>query len=377
MGASAIDRPAWLEIDLSAISSNIGAVHRLVGPQTDVMAVIKANAYGHGLEQVAKAAICGGAAALGVAILQEGLKLREAGIDAPVVVLGPTLPDQAEALVAAKLSAVVSTEESICALSKAANVQKTPANVHLKIDTGMGRVGIAPHQARDFANRISCDPHLKLEGVATHIAWECVEDYGKARAQIAQYTQVLDALHNIKPRWRHIANSAMTLHVPESRFDMVRVGLLTYGLPPAEGAANLPLRPAMSLKARIIQVRNVSVGQTLSYGGSFTVQRPSRIALLPLGYADGYNRRLSNRAQVLINGQRCPVVGKVCMDLTLVDITDMPPLKPGAEVVLLGQSGNQKISVNDLANWMEGIPHEVIAQLGTRLPRRYLNDPTI
>ncbi len=376
MIASAIDRPAWLEVDLSAISSNISAVRHLVGPKTDVMAVIKANAYGHGLEQVAKAAICGGAAALGVAILQEGLKLREAGIDAPVVVLGPALPDQAEALVAAHLSAVVSTEESICALSKAAKAQKIPANVHLKIDTGMGRVGIAPHQTFDFANRINRDPHLKLEGVATHIAWECVADYGKARAQIAQYTQVLNTLPNITPRWRHVANSAMTIHVPESRFDMVRVGLLTYGLPPAEGSANLPLRPALSLKARIIQVRNVSPGQTLSYGGSFTVQRPSHIALLPLGYADGYNRRLSNRAQVLINGQRCPVVGKVCMDLTLVDITDMPPLKPGAEVVLLGQSGNQKISVTDLANWMEGIPHEVIAQLGARLPRRYLHDPT-
>jgi len=367
------DRPAYLEIDLSAISANIAAVCAFVGPSVAAMAVIKANAYGHGLIPVGRAALCGGARALGVAMLQEGLTLREAGVCAPIIVLGPALPEQAEALVAANLSPVVSGTESIHALSRAAKARKTRASLHLKIDTGMGRVGAPPDQALELARRIAADPYLDLEGIATHIAWERAEDMHRARAQIAQFKTCLNALPGLSPRWRHAANSAIAVHLPEARFDMVRVGLLTYGLPPTGGASGLCLRPALSLKARIIQIRHIPPGQTLSYGGTFTAKRPSRIALLPLGYADGYSRRLSNRAHVLIRGQRCPVVGTVCMDLTLVDITDLPPIAPGEEAVLLGQSGAETIAVADLAVWMDGIAHEVIAQLGARLPRHYLN----
>ena len=365
-------RPAWLEIDLSAIGHNIGAIKEAMG--TDVMAIVKANAYGHGLVPVARAALSGGANALGVALLQEGLTLRSAGIESPIVVLGPALPDQANALINANLSQVVSDASQIEALAKAEKKENRAAQVHLKIDTGMGRVGTAPQNAPELAQQIADDPHLILEGLATHIAWEC-ENLDHTRTQIACFTNCLAQMAHLKPRWRHVANSVTAVHVAQARFDLVRAGLLLYGIPPSGGAGNLCLRPALSLHARITQVRGLLPGQKLSYGGTFTVQRPSRIALLPLGYADGYNRRLSNCAHALVRGQACPVVGTVCMDLTLIDVTDVPGIAPGEPVVLLGQMGHQRITVGDLAQWMDGIPHEVVAQLSTRLHKCFINVP--
>ena len=182
----------------------------------------------------------------------------------------------------------------------------------------------------------------------------------------------LSKLTNISVTWRHAANSVMTVHMPESHFDLVRVGLLTYGIPPTQGAGALSLFPALSIKARIAQVRNFSAGQTLSYGGTYTLTRPSRIALVPLGYADGYNRQMSNKSQVLIRGKPCPIVGAICMDVIMIDVTDIPPVSVGEEVVLLGQQGDRKITVNDLAQWGNYISHEVVSLLGARLPRHYV-----
>jgi len=366
------DRPAWLEVDLRAISANITAVKHFVSPATQILSVVKANAYGHGIKPAAKAAIGGGASALGVALLQEGIILREAGIKIPIVVMDPALPYQAKSLVAHNLSQTVTSPDQIDVLETEAKHHNTKAPVHLKIDTGMGRVGVAPEDALALAQKIVASPHLYFEGIATHIAWERAEDLDKAQKQIQTFSACLDHVKNISIKWRHATNSVMTVHLPTAHFDLVRVGLLTYGIPPAQGAKGLRLTPALSLKTRITQIRDFPAGQMLSYGGTHTLKRPSRIALIPLGYADGYSRQLSNRAHVLICGQPCPVVGTVCMDLILVDITEIPPVQPGEEVTLLGQQGERKITVTDLAQWAESIPHEIVSQLGTRLPRVYI-----
>ena len=373
MCAAHLNRPAYLEIDLSAISTNIAAVQNFVAPQTEVLSVVKANAYGHGIKPVAKAALKGGASALGVALVQEGIVLRKSGIRAPIVVLAPALPEQAEDIVTHNLSQTVSDRETLNALETAAKSCKTRASVHLKIDTGMSRVGISPEETTLFARMIAESPHLNFEGISTHIAWERAEDMDKARHQIDRFNTCLSKLSDVSIRWRHAANSAMTSHLPGAHFDLVRVGLLTYGIPPSQGAGKLILSPALSLKAHITQIRDLPAGQTLSYGGTFTLTRPSRIALVPIGYADGYNRRLSNRAHVLICGQPCPVVGTICMDMILIDITHVPRAQPGEEVVLIGQQAKHTITVANLAQWADGIPHEVVSQFGARLPRHYTN----
>ena len=366
------DRPAWLEINLSAIAKNISAVRQFVSPTTQVMAIVKANAYGHGLIPASRAAIKGGASALGVALLQEGVALRSAGITAPVVVLTPTTPEQADSIVAHNLSQTIGHPDAIPPLEAAAKRHKTRARIHLKVDTGMGRLGLLADEVPDFAKQIAGNSHLFLEGIATHVAWERAKDMDKARRQIKIFTACLSDLTDISVTWHHAANSVMTVHMPESHFDLVRVGLLTYGIPPTQGAGALSLSPALSIKARITQVRNFSAGQTLSYGGTYTLTRPSRIALAPLGYADGYNRQMTNKSHVLICGKPCPVVGAICMDGIMIDVTDIPPVSVGEEVVLLGQQGDHKITVNDLAQWGNYISHEVVSLLGARLPRHYI-----
>lgn len=204
----------------------------------------------------------------------------------------------------------------------------------------------------------------------SHIAWEEKQDFDKIRSQIHQFQSVLDQCAPIQSRWQHLANSTTTLQFPRAHHNLVRVGLLTYGLPPLN--TNLHFIPALSLKAQITQIRSLMPGQTLSYGGTFRLTRPSRIAIIPLGYADGFNRRLSNQAQVLVHNKRCPVVGTVCMDLTLIDVTDVPQVKLGDEVILLGTSQNDQITAQDLATWSDTIVHEIISQFSPRLPRHYL-----
>ena len=367
------DRPAWIEVNLSAIANNISAVRQFVSPTTQVMAIVKANAYGHGLIPASRAAIKGGASALGVALLQEGVALRSAGITAPVVVLAPTMPEQADSIVVHKLSQTIGHPDAIPSLEAAAKRHNTRARIHLKVDTGMGRLGLLSDEVLAFAKKIDQNPHLFLEGIATHVAWERTEDMDKARHQIKTFIACLSKLTDISVTWRHAANSVMTVHMPESHFDLVRVGLLTYGIPPTQGAGPLSLSPALSIKARIAQVRNFSAGQTLSYGGTYTLTRPSRIALAPLGYADGYNRQMSNKSHVLIRGKPCPVVGAICMDVIMIDVTDIPPVAVGEEIVLLGQQGDCKITVNDLAQWGNYISHEVVSLLDARLPRHYIS----
>ncbi len=363
-------RPAWIEIDRDAITQNVRQVRRFVGDRVRVIAVVKANGYGHGLVESARAALSGGASALGVALLDEALALRGAGIDAPLLVMGCALPEHAPDLVRHAVSQVVSGLDIAEALSREALRQNRPAHIHVKVDTGMGRVGCLPEAAPGLVRRVAALPGLTLEGIATHFPQSEPSRVPAIHAQLDRFLSLLSRL-DIPIPCRHAASSAVTLLLPDAHLDAVRVGLLAYGIPPFDGDGPLDLRPALTLRARVVQVNAVPAGWPVSYGETFVTRRPSRIAILPIGYADGYPRRLSNTGQVLIHGRRCLVLGRVCMDQCVVDVTDLPCAAVGDEAVLLGEQAGERITVWDLARAIDASPHEIVAGLGPRLPRVY------
>lgn len=379
-------RPAWLSIRLDAIAANIVAVRRFIGPMTDVMAVVKANAYGHGLVPVAVSALEGGAAALGVAIPEEAVELREAGITAPVLVMGASDPAAAADLVRLGIDAVVSTPELLSALNTEALLLGRSARVHVKVDTGMGRVGVAPEDAPAFLRQVTDSAGIEWAGLMTHFATADEPDLAMAREQCRKFHDVISTAMPLRSRGGpmlvvHAANSAAICALPESFQNLpggcmpaVRCGLLTYGVPPIPGGPMPDLTPALSLHARVTQARTVPSGTTVSYGATFRTERESRLAIIPLGYADGYARANSGHASVLLRGRRVPVVGRVCMDQFVVDATDTGA-EVGDEVVLLGTQGSDEITVNELAAWGNTVHHEVLARLGARLPRVYQNPP--
>ena len=362
---------AWVEVDRRAISRNVAALNAWLGPSTDVMAVVKANGYGHGLVDAARAALSGGAVCLGVARIDEALSLRSAGVGAPILVLGCGLPEQAEDIVSAGVSQTVSGLEMAAAISAAAVKHGVVGKVHLKIDTGMGRVGTRPEAALDLCHRLLRLDGLDIEGVATHVPWEAPDDLPKIDAQLDRFVVTVDNLHRngLRPRWRHAANSVATLRSPRAHLDLVRVGLLAYGILPSDTAPAFPLHPALAIRARITQVRALPAGSTISYGATHTVTKPAILALVPVGYADGYPRRLSNRGEVLVRGHRCPVVGAVCMDQIIIDVTALKDVRVGEDVTLLGRMAGDEIAVDQIVQWTGGIPHEVVSQISTRLPR--------
>ena len=339
------------------------------------MAVVKANAYGHGLLRAAAAAQSGGASCLGVASVAEGAALREGGIEGPIVVLGAALLEQAEQAVALGLSQTVSSESAIHALASAADRQGRKAHLHLKLETGMGRIGVYPEDAVDLIGIVQNSTHLELEGVSTHIGWGDDKE-GDLTAQVSLFKDVLDDLRarvGIRPRWTHAANSLATTMDRSSHFDLVRVGLLTYGIPPTDSASEFPfdhLTPALSIHARLTQVRALRPGQHVSYGGTHIVDRPTDAAIVPVGYGDGYPRTSTGKGSVLFGGQRCPILGVVCMDQFVIDVTGLDAAV-GDEVTLLGSSASESITANDLAQTAGRIPYEIVAGLTNRLPCSY------
>jgi alanine racemase len=362
-------RSAWIEVDPSAIRDNVQSVRSWLEP-TRYLAVVKANGYGHGLVTAARAAVAGGAEKLGVAILEEGATLRSAGVEAPILILGASLPECAGAIVGSDLAQTVADTGLLDALNDAAGLQGKVARVHLKIDTGMGRVGVPPRNFDALHAHAVALPHICVDGLATHIGWE---DDTSIETQVRSFR---DLTEGFPDRDAHAANSLVAIRSNAARMDWARIGLLTYGVLPQplyEASIRLPetrdLRPALSIVARITQLRTADPGQTVSYGGTFTVDRPSRLAILPVGYADGYPRALSNRGHVLIHGHRCPVRGAVCMDQTVVDVTDCPDARPGDPILLVGSDGPHRITINDLARTAGTIPHDILAGLGPRLPR--------
>ncbi|MFO8079215.1 MAG: alanine racemase [Armatimonadota bacterium] len=368
-------RPAFIEIDLAAIRGNIRAIHRVVGPETAVAAIVKANAYGHGAVEVSRAALEAGACMLCVAIVDEGLELREADIDAPILVLGPPNSDEAESALVHDLMPAISDAGQAALVARAARRLGTVARAHVKLDTGMGRHGARPDAARVLGDALAQTPEIEVTGVFTHFAEAPDPDW--TAHQFEQFMTVSREFDAGEPGGpvRHVSNSIALLRMPEARLEMVRPGAVLYGFNPGCDPALIPddIRPVASLRSTVSLVKTVEAGQPVGYGLTWHASRDSRIAILPLGYADGYPRALSNNADVLIAGRRCPLVGRVSMDALTVDVTDAGTVTIGDEVVLIGAQGDERITVDEIAQRAGTIGQEIVSRLSPRLPRVYLN----
>jgi alanine racemase len=364
-------RPTVALVDLGAIRHNV----RMLKPSSaDVMAVVKANGYGHGSVQVARAAQAAGATWLGVALVEEGIDLRDAGLTGPILVLTEFPAGAEKEALAAGLTPSVYTEEGLRLLAEAAGALGKRVGVHVKVDTGMHRVGIEP----DRLVRYVSDLHaagLDLEGLWTHFAMAEETNDPFTEGQLERFDAAVGAVGaaGLRPRYRHAANSAAIMSRPDTHLDLVRLGIAMYGLSPgpglAEGAA--ALRPALSWKSAVAMVKRVEAGEGLSYGQRYVLQRPSSVATVPVGYADGYSRLASGQAQVLIRGRRYPVAGTITMDQLMVDCGD-DRVEAGDEVVLIGSQGLEAITADDLATWIGTINYEVVCGLSERVPREYV-----
>ncbi|MEP7200343.1 MAG: alanine racemase [Chloroflexota bacterium] len=364
---------AWAEIDLAAIAHNVQLLKRALTPPTRLMAVVKANAYGHGAVPVAQTALRNGAEWLGVARVAEGRELRDAQIAAPILVLGPIAPVEAEVAVQSRLRVAVASLTVARALSDAAQQHNLVTPVHLKIDTGMTRFGVPCDQAVAFARALQALPSLRLEGAFTHFASADDADLAFTQQQAERFARTVDELAraNIPIMLRHAANSAGTLASDQFHFDLVRAGIAMYGVCPAEHLSlRDQLRPALSLKSRVALVRAVSAGTSIGYGRTFVSKRAIGVALVSIGYADGVRRALSNRGEVLIRGKRARILGRVSMDQIVVR-ADEVGAQEGDEVTLIGTQGDEQISAAEVAGWADTIPYEVLTGIGARVPRVY------
>ena len=364
----------WAEIDLDAIASNVRAFKRHVGPNVEVIAVVKANAYGHGAVPVARVALEAGATRLAVHRAIEGVELRQAGISAPVLVMGYTPPDGAELVLRWRLTPGLMTSEFAQALSARANALGTTVPVHVKVDTGMSRFGLMPGEVGDFLQALRVLPGLHVEGIFTHFATADWVDLTHTRRQLAIFNDVIRAARSagVELPVVHAANSAAAMRLPEAHFNAVRPGIAIYGLNPSgEWPPVFEIRPALMLKSRVSRVRELPAGAGVSYGRTYITQRPTRAALVPVGYGDGYPRILSNKASVLIRGQRAPILGRICMDQFVVDISGHPAVQQDDEVVIVGRQGEARISAEEVAELAGTINYEVTTSLLPRVARVY------
>jgi alanine racemase len=376
------------EIDLKAIAHNIKELRRITHPDARLMGVVKANGYGHGALEVARCALQNGAEVLGVARIEEGIRIREAGIEVPILIFGYTLPDLTAKLLDYDLTQTVYTYASAQVLSQTAISLKKKIKVHLKIDTGMGRLGLLPQNFQQGNSiGISADAieeslaiaglnGLELEGIFTHFATADSADKTYAEIQLDLFMNFLNRLRKagLEPLVRHAANSAALIDMPQSHLDMVRPGIASYGLYPSDevNKKHVPLKPAMALKARIIHLKKVPAGFKVSYGSTHQTPKATTIATIPVGYADGLNRLLSSEGQMLVHGQRAPIIGRVCMDLTMLDVGRIDNVQVGDEVVIFGQQGNDAITVDEIASSLNTINYEIVSTITARVPRVYL-----
>ncbi len=358
-------------IDLGAIRHNISGIRRRIGDSRRLMAVVKADGYGHGALEVSHAALSSGADCLAVAIPDEGQDLRAGGIECPVLVFGLIQPREAWKTVTADLEQTVCSVELLEALDQEARKRSVRTSVHIKVDTGMGRIGLAPDDVVSFARRVVACPNIILKGVYSHFSCSDEADKTFSYTQIERFEAVLRALMaaGISVPIRHMANSGAVLDIPEGHFDMVRPGIMIYGLyPSAEVSHSVLVRPAMSFVTQISQVKTVTSGTPIGYGRTFVAVRDTIVATVPVGYADGYRRNLSNKAHVLVGGQRVPLLGRVAMDMCMIDVSSIPNVRPGEDVILFGHS----LPVEELASLIGTINYEVVTGIGKRVPRVYV-----
>jgi alanine racemase len=370
-------RHTWAEISLDAIEHNVKTLKARVLTSARFMAVVKADGYGHGAVQVAKTALEAGADLLGVAFLDEAIQLRRAGIDCPILVLGYTPPESVEAAVKNRVTVTVFTGQVMEAVIDCAKCSRQRAFVHLKLDTGMTRIGVADREtALSLARMATSSPWVTLEGVFTHFASADSPDESYTRRQFRTFLEYVEYLerHGIRIPVKHCCNSAAMLRFPEMHLDMVRVGIALYGLLPFSGPLpGLPeLWPAMQWKTRIASLKPVPARQSVSYGRTYHTERPSLIATIPAGYADGLSRRLSNRGSVLVKGRKAPIVGTVCMDQTMLDVSAIPDVRGGDVALLFGRTEEGCLPVEEMASLLGTINYEIVCLVGKRVPRVHL-----
>ena len=399
-----ITRPVRAEIDLDNIRYQNHSIRRQVGDKSQIMAVVKANAYGHGALEVSRAALEAGAERLAVALPEEGAELRAAGIEVPIQVFGETLGGQTELLAEYDLIPTVCRVDSVRKISRLVREEKwqqrQPAKtgaasgklngntgkfpVVIKIDTGMGRLGISPEELPAFLGLIEGQDNLRVESLMTHFSTADEADKSYTRQQWQRMHRAVELLKEKSSRNKtgggaglpklQVANSATIIDLPELALDIVRPGIMLYGLPPSrEVDLDFKLRPVLSLKAGITYLKKVPPGTTISYGATYVTEKEELIATLPLGYADGYPRLLSNRGEVLVGGRRCPIRGRVCMDMIMVDVSRVPGVEAGSEAVIIGSQGEEEITATEIAELTGTINYEITCGISNRVPRKYIN----
>lgn len=365
-------RPTFCFIDLDALRWNFRQARGRIAPGVRVLSIVKANAYGHGAVEVARLLAEEGSDGFGVATVEEGAEVRRAGVSSPIVVLPGVYPEQLPEIVEYRLTPAVCDLEMLLGLEEAARRRGVRPSFHLKVDTGMGRIGFPATEVDSWLSSLNNLQALQLEGLFSHFAQaESVEGSYTIR-QLESFRRVVERVQAAghRPAWTHLANSAGVITLPAAHYNMVRPGLMLYGVYPSpQSARQISLKPALSWKTRILQLKKVPAGSSISYGQTFVTKRDSVIATLPVGYADGYSRLLSNRGEVLVHERRAPVVGRVCMDLTMVDVTDIGGARSGDEVVLLGAQGQETIAVDEMAAWAETISYEIFTSISARVPR--------
>jgi len=384
---SAGARPNWAEVSLSALRRNFAAIRSLVSPQAQVCAIVKCNAYGHGAVRCAQALQQEGASWFGVTSPQEAIELRQAGISGPILLLSSYWEGEEDAVLDSRLTPVVWSVKQIEDLERAAAAKRLPpvsVPIHLKLDTGMARLGLPLSQIEEFLSRVKSLPHLKLEGVLSHLASAEVLDASDAAAQAQRFEAALEQVTRagFSPAWVHLANSAAIMARPATWKTLVRPGISLYGyhLPFASAAGGtaqpshpLPLEPVLAWKCRIIGLRDVETGQALGYSAAYVTPRPARIAVIPAGYGDGLNRQLSSRGRVLVRGEFANIVGNVSMDLTLIDVSHISGIQLGDEVTLIGNNGDRQITAWEHATVCHTIPYEILCNISRRVSRFYVD----
>jgi alanine racemase len=363
----------WAEVDLDLLAENLDVVRSHIPPGTEVMVVVKADAYGHGAIPVSWHLLAHGASMLGVGDSTEALELRDAGITAPILVLGAVVAGELEDVVRGNIQVTVHSGDRIRALRRQLGRSGPRVGVHLKVDTGMGRLGCRPERVLGIAREIGRSRRLSLNGISTHLASAGPEGDKQTQLQMRRFRRVLASLHaeGLLPRWQHAQASTAVLRRLPGAMNLIRPGLAVYGLDP-HADVSTALRPALSWRTQIVFLKDHRKGAPIGYGGTWTATRKTRVATLPVGYNDGYRFAFSNRAEVLVRGRRCPVIGRVSMDYVCIDVTDLPGAQVGDGVTLIGRDGEEEVSVRELAGLADTIPYEILCGIGRRVKRRYV-----
>lgn len=371
-------RPVWAEINLDNVAYNMQQIKKCTNSK-DIIGIVKADAYGHGAVDVAPVILKNGATRLAVAVLSEAVELRKSGIDAPIMILGYTPLSIGDNILKYNIEQTVFSLEYAQQLSEMAQREYVTLKIHIALDTGMGRIGFLPDEKSVIdVYKISKLPNIEIEGLFSHFSTADEENKEYTRLQFEKFNWFYNELvkKNVKVNTRHIANSAAIMELPHTHFEAVRPGIILYGYYPSNEVdkSKLSLKPVMTLKTNIVHIKDMEVGQYVSYGRKFKCSRKSSIATLPVGYADGYSRMLSNKGKVIVNGKFAPIVGRICMDQCMIDITDIPDVKIGDEVILMGEAEGVKFTADDMAEILDTINYEVICMISKRVPRVYIQD---